>query len=163
MYTTSTEHFSTPLDVHNKLAVGPRSVSSVCVGSLPLKLWLSLVALAETNAYLIYIKHHKLSSDRYNHSDFKIDLEKELLKRAQEDAADVEEDAGITTRASVASVSSGNPRARRSEMPPTFRGHALSRDPNRNRACAICGSRTKTICGCGQAVCQLGRLKSNRE
>jgi hypothetical protein len=94
--------------VHNKLAVGPRRVSSGCVGSLPLKLWLSLVALAETNVYLLYIKHHKLTSDRHNHSDFKGDLDKELLKRSQEDAADMEEDAGITTGASVAIVYSGN-------------------------------------------------------
>jgi hypothetical protein len=96
--------------VHNKLAVGPRSVSSGCVGSLLLKLWLSLVALVETNAYLLYIKHHKLTSDRsgHNQSDFKGDLEEELLKRSQEDAVDVEEDAGITTRASMAIVYSGN-------------------------------------------------------
>jgi hypothetical protein len=101
----------------------------------------------------VYIKHHKLTSGRCNHSDFKVDIEKELLKRAQEVAADVEEDAGITTRASVTSVSSGKPRAWRGEMPPKCRGHALSQDPNRNRECVICGSRTKTSCGCGQAVC----------
>jgi hypothetical protein len=34
--------FFNAVDVHNKLAVGPRSVSGLCVGSLPLKLWLSI-------------------------------------------------------------------------------------------------------------------------
>jgi hypothetical protein len=46
--------FFNAVDLHNKLAVGPRSVSSVCVGSLPLKLRLSLVALAETNAHRVH-------------------------------------------------------------------------------------------------------------
>jgi hypothetical protein len=41
-------------------------------------------------------------SDRYSHSDFKGDLEKEIWAHAQEDAADMEEDAGIKARASVA-------------------------------------------------------------
>jgi hypothetical protein len=60
------------VDVHNKLPVGPRSVSGVCVGSLPLKLWLSFLAFAETNAYLLYARHHKLTSDQYSHADFKV-------------------------------------------------------------------------------------------
>jgi hypothetical protein len=73
--------FLNGLDVHNKLAVGPRSASSVCVGSLPLKLWLSFLAmLAETNAFLLYARHHKLASDQYCHADFKADLEKEVLQ-----------------------------------------------------------------------------------
>jgi hypothetical protein len=56
--------FLNGLDVHNKLAVGPRIASSVCVSSLPLKLWLSFLAmLSETNAFLLYARHHKLTSD----------------------------------------------------------------------------------------------------
>jgi hypothetical protein len=54
------------VDVHNKLAVGPRSVCNVATNSLPLKLWLSLVACAETNAYLMYVHLNKLTSEQYN-------------------------------------------------------------------------------------------------
>jgi hypothetical protein len=46
------------VDVHNTLSVGPRSVCSVGANSLVLKLFLSVVAFAETNAYLMYIRHH---------------------------------------------------------------------------------------------------------
>jgi hypothetical protein len=148
--------FFNAVDVHNKLSVGPRSVSSVCVGSLPLKLWLSFVAIAETNAYLLYARHHKLTSEQYCHADFKADLEKELLKRAQEDAVAVEEEAGVSTRRSeerVRGVASGDPQAIRSRMPDRFKGHALVRDTNVNRICMMCGSRTKTVCGCGRAIC----------
>jgi hypothetical protein len=53
--------FFNAADLHNKVSVGPQSVSSVFVGSSPLKLWLSLVAIVETNAYHVYIKHHKLT------------------------------------------------------------------------------------------------------
>jgi hypothetical protein len=72
------------VDVHNKLAVGPRSVCNMGANSLPLKLWLSMLAIAETNAYLVYVNHHKLTSERYNHADFKVDLERALLHRAQQ-------------------------------------------------------------------------------
>jgi hypothetical protein len=41
------------VDVHNKLAVGPRSVCNMGANLLPLKLWLSMLAIAETNAYLM--------------------------------------------------------------------------------------------------------------
>jgi hypothetical protein len=48
------------VDVHNKLAVGPRSLVSVGANHLLLKLWLSMIAMAETNAYLTYVKVKKL-------------------------------------------------------------------------------------------------------
>jgi hypothetical protein len=57
------------VDVHNKLAVGHRSVCNMGANSLPLKLWLSM-PIAETNACLVYVKHHKMTSERYNHADF---------------------------------------------------------------------------------------------
>jgi hypothetical protein len=71
------------VDVHNKLAVGPRSVCNMGANLLPLKLWLSMLAIAETNADLVYVMHHKLTSERYNHADFKVDVERALLHRAQ--------------------------------------------------------------------------------
>jgi hypothetical protein len=76
------------VDVHNKLAVGPRSVCNVATTSLPLRLWLSMLACAETNAYLMYMHHHKLSSEQYSHGDFKADLERELLQRANDGVLD---------------------------------------------------------------------------
>jgi hypothetical protein len=150
--------FFNAVDVHNKLAVGPRSVSGVCVGSLPFILWLSFLGIAETIAYLLYARHHKLTSDQYSHAEFEIDLEKELLKRAHENAVDVEEEARVSTRRSRESdsgVATGDPKAIRSSMPDScrFKGHALVRDSNINRLCMMCGSRTKTVCGCGQAIC----------
>jgi hypothetical protein len=69
------------VDVHNKLCVGPRSVCILGGNQFLLKLWLAMVAIAETNAYLTYAKLKKLSSDLYSHPDFKIDLEQELLSR----------------------------------------------------------------------------------
>jgi hypothetical protein len=59
------------VDVHNKLAAGPRSVCNVASSSLPLKLFLYLIACAETSGYLMYMHFHKLSAETYNHSDFK--------------------------------------------------------------------------------------------
>jgi hypothetical protein len=38
-------------------------------------------------------------------------------------------------------------------MPARFHGHALTRDATKNRKCMICGKKTKTICGCGRAIC----------
>jgi hypothetical protein len=55
-------HFNA-VDVHNKLSAGPRSMCDVGLNSLPFKLWLALVAFAETNAHVMYILHHKLSSE----------------------------------------------------------------------------------------------------
>jgi hypothetical protein len=145
--------FFNAVDVHNKLAVGPRSVCKVVVGSLPLKLWLGLLALAETNAYLVYIKHKKYTSEMYSHPDFKADLEEDLLKRAQEGDASSEEATGVRTRRSDESVASGGYERDRKRMPPGLQGHTLMRDENRNRRCMVCGVKTKMLCGCGRAIC----------
>jgi hypothetical protein len=69
---------------------------------------------------------------------------------------DVEEEARVSTRSSSESdsgVATGEPKAIRSSMPNRFKGHALVRDSNINRLCMMCGSRTKTVCGCGRAIC----------
>jgi hypothetical protein len=50
------------VDVHNKLALGPRSLCTVGANSLLLKIFLALVAIAETNAYLTYMDLKKLTS-----------------------------------------------------------------------------------------------------
>jgi hypothetical protein len=73
------------VDVYNKLATGPQSICSVGANSLVSKLFLSVDAFAETNAYLMYVKHHKLSWDEYNHSDFKVDLDRAMMQCAQHD------------------------------------------------------------------------------
>jgi hypothetical protein len=56
-------------EVYDKLAVGPRSVYNVGANSLPLKLWLSMLAIAKPHAYLVCVKHFKLTSEKYNHAD----------------------------------------------------------------------------------------------
>jgi hypothetical protein len=74
------------------------------------KLLLSVVAFAETNAYPMYIRHHKLTSDVYNHADCKVDLERGLLQHARqaEQATDGDEkEAGVVTRGSRGSVATG--------------------------------------------------------
>jgi hypothetical protein len=38
-------------------------------------------------------------------------------------------------------------------MPPTFQGHMLKRDDAMQRKCMICGKKTRSICGCGRAIC----------
>jgi hypothetical protein len=41
------------VDIHNKLALGPRSMSTIGTDHLLLKLFLKLLEMAETNAYLV--------------------------------------------------------------------------------------------------------------
>jgi hypothetical protein len=106
------------VDVHNKLSVEPRSVCKVATGSLPLKLWLYLVACAETNAYLMYTHHHKLSSEQYNHAKF--DLEGELLQCALEDGA-VSAEAGVCTRRGDG-MDSGATHTGEQSVPASFQG-----------------------------------------
>jgi hypothetical protein len=93
-------HFNA-VDVHNKLAVGPRSVNSVGANHLMLKLWLSMVAIAETNAYLTYVNAKNLISDQYSHLDFKADLVHELLQCAQQAGETAEEEGAPRTRGTL--------------------------------------------------------------
>jgi len=145
-------HFNA-VDVHNKLAVGPRSVNNVGANHLMLKLWLSMVAIAETNAYLTYVNAKKLTSDQYSHPDFKVDLVHELLQRAQQTGETAEEEGAPRTRGSIEQVATGGESGKRLQMPPTFRGHTLTRDQTKNRKCMVCGTFTKTLCSCGRAIC----------
>jgi hypothetical protein len=114
------------VDVHNKLAVGPRRVCIVASSSLPLKLFLYLTACAETNAYLMYMQHHKLSSEACNNSDFKLDLERELFQLAQEDCPVSEEEAEVHKHRSTKSVASGGTITGTQTMPARLQGQALT-------------------------------------
>jgi hypothetical protein len=141
-------HFNA-VDVHNKLCVGPRSVCSVGGNFLLLKLWLAMVAIAETNAYLTYAKLKKLSSDQYSHPDFKIDLEQELLQRGQQTGQIAKEEEFPRTRSLTEGVATGVGVGKRMQMPPTFLGHALTRDKTKNRKCMVCGTLTQEyLCMC---------------
>jgi hypothetical protein len=144
------------VDVHNKLSVGLRSVCSVGANSLVLKVFLSVAASAETNAYLMYIRHHKLTSDVYNHADFKVDLERGLLQHAQQaqQATDGgERETGVVTRRSRDSMATGAAVVQRKCMPSMYQGHALTRQDNTSLKCIGCGKNTKSLCKCGRAIC----------
>jgi hypothetical protein len=151
--------FFNAVDVHNKLALGPRSVCSVGANHLLLKIWLAAVGIAETNAFLLYCKAKKLTSEVYSHGDFKLDLSRELLQRAAKLAAESDtevEMAGPSTRTSRESnqqVAAGDMASRRHQMPPQLRSHALHRSENTNRMCSVCRHLTKSVCECGLAVC----------
>ena len=141
------------MDIHNKLAVGPRSINSVGANHLLLKIWLTMVAMCETNAYLMYTKHKKLTSEKYSHGDFKLDLERALIQRACALEMDVPEEAGTRARRSADSVATGDSGDKREQMPAAFQGHQLRQDRTKNRKCLICGTQTKWMCECGRAIC----------
>jgi hypothetical protein len=132
------------VDVHNKLCVGPRSVCILGGNHLLLKLWLAMVAIAETNTYLTYAKLKKLSSDQYSHLDCRIDLEQELLRRGQQAGQSAEEEEFPRTRSSTEGVATRVGVGKRMQMPPTFHGHALKRDETKNRKCMVCGTCCKS-------------------
>jgi hypothetical protein len=92
------------VDVHNTLALGPRSLSSVGGNHLLLTLWLAMVAIAETNAFLLYTRAKKLTSSEYSQGDFKLDLVNELLQQAckEEAHADSEDEQCRPSRCSSA-------------------------------------------------------------
>jgi len=151
--------FFNAVDVHNKLALGPRSVCSVGANHLLLKLWLAVVAIAETNAFLLYSRAKKLTTSEYSHGDFKLDLVHELLQQACKEEADAgseDEQCRPSTRSSAGSavdVATGDTADCRTTMPPELQKHALKRSENTNRKCSVCGHLTKAVCGCGLAVC----------
>jgi hypothetical protein len=51
------------IDVNDELALGRRRVCAASPSSLPMKIWLSTLAISLANAYLIHMKKHKLSTD----------------------------------------------------------------------------------------------------
>jgi hypothetical protein len=149
------------VDVRNKLVLGPHSVCPVGANSLQLKIFLALVAMAETNAYLTYVDIKKLTSAEYSHGDFKTDLERGLLERAAAVGAGMREGLGeaprATTRGSVARVATGGSVQPRTQMPPGLQGHRLQYDAHKNRKCMNCGTMTKSLCGCGRAFCGVSK------
>jgi hypothetical protein len=143
--------FFNAVDVHNKLALGPRSATAMCAKSLPLKIWLATLAMAATNAYLAYSKAAKLTSEDYSNSDFKTDLVQGLLECAGRSSVQAQagaEPEGRLTRATLVATAD-----KRMTMPPGLRGHGLSSHKDKRRKCTECGNMTKTICECGRAVC----------
>jgi hypothetical protein len=141
------------VDVHNKLAINPRNWCNVGANSLPFKLWQSMLAIAETNTYLLYVKHHELTIEKYNHADFKVDLERTLLHRAQQLSGDIEAESVVRTRLSNEGVPTGDATLKRKRMPAVFQRHMLQQDESRNRRCMMCGTKTKVIYRCGRAIC----------
>jgi hypothetical protein len=87
----------------------------------------------------MYVHLNKLTSEQYNHSDFKAELEEQLLQHADEAGSDSEVEAGVQTRRSTESGSTGAAKAHGDSMPARFQGHALTRDATKNRKCMICG------------------------
>jgi hypothetical protein len=145
------------VDVHNKLALGPRSVCSVGASHLLLKIFLALVAIAETNAYLTYMDIKKLTSSEYSHGDFKRDLERGLLERAARVQAGQGEDIGQASRAATRSAATSANTQLRTQMPPGLQGHRLQYEAAMNRKCLMCGNLTKNVCGCGRSFCGVAK------
>jgi hypothetical protein len=110
-----------------------------------------MLANAQTYAYLMCVKHHKLTTERYNHADFEVDLERALLQRAQQLSGDSGEEAVVRTRLSRDRVATGDATLKR--MATVFQGHMLQRDETKNRKWMIRRTKTKVICGCGRAIC----------
>jgi hypothetical protein len=108
------------VNVHSKLAVGPRSVCNMGAKSLPLKLKLSMLAIAETNDYVVYVKPHELTSERYDRADFNVDLERALLQRAQQLSGDSGKGAVVRTRLSHDRVATGDATLKCERMPTVF-------------------------------------------
>jgi hypothetical protein len=126
-------HFNT-VDVHNKLALGPRSLCTVGANHLLLKIFLALVAIAETIAYLTYINLKKLTSETYSRGDFKADLKRGLLECAAAMGAGEGEglvDAARVTRGAVGGVATGDPVQWRTRKPPGLQGHRLQHDASK--------------------------------
>jgi hypothetical protein len=171
--------FFDAVDVHCKLALGPRSVCSVGANHLLLKSWLATVGIAETRAFLLYCTAKKLTSEVYSHGDFKLDLSPELLQHAAKLAAESDSEGGMagsstcasresnehvaagdmagpstaTSRESNEQVAAGDMASRRHQLPPDLRSHALHRSEITNRMCLVCRHLTKSVCECGLAVC----------
>jgi hypothetical protein len=105
------------VDIHSKLALGPRSMSKIGTDHLLLKVFLKLLAMAEINAYLVYKDRKKLTSDEYCHGDFKADLERRLLRLAQQEEAVAKEapamETSPATRQSAAAAPAGGDRGHR--------------------------------------------------
>jgi polyhydroxyalkanoate synthesis regulator phasin len=126
--------------VHNKLALGPRSVCSIGANNLLLKVWLASVAISETNACLTHSRDNNLTSDVNSHGDFKTDSGNELVQRAQQAQESVDEGPRIQTRESEESVATRVPGPQRNQMLPALREHTLKHDARKNRKCMVCGT-----------------------
>jgi hypothetical protein len=122
--------------VHNKLSAGPRSVCNVATASLPLKLWLYLIACAKTSSYVKYMHNRKLSSDLYDHADLKLDLEQELLQ-CDFEAGAVSEEAGVLPLCSCDGVASGAMHIGDQSMPALIPGAHTSKVSTARAYCAI--------------------------
>jgi hypothetical protein len=101
----------------------------------------------------MYARHHKLKSEMYNHADFKLDLERALLQRAQQATQGSEVETGVETRRSREVVATGTPSVQRKRMPSVYRGHSLTRQDTGSLKCIQCGTKTKSLCECGRPIC----------
>jgi hypothetical protein len=120
------------VDVLDKLAVGPGSVCNVAANLL--LLWLTMLAIALTNAYLLCAKHQKMPSEKCSPADFKVDLECALPHRAQKLSGVSGEEVLVRTQLSNERVATGDAFLQRKWLPAVFRGHAPQRDETKNRA-----------------------------
>jgi hypothetical protein len=92
----------------------------------------------------------RLTSDKYCHGDFKIDLIDGLFKLAnklQVDSGNEENQGPVTRNTSTANDVNVSP-----AVPPGFQSHALMRDASVNRGCMHYGKLTKFVCGFGRAI-----------
>jgi hypothetical protein len=59
----------------------------------------------------------------------------------------------VVTRRSRDSLATGAAVVQRKCMPSKYQGHVLTRQDNTSRKCIGCGTKTKSLCECGRAIC----------
>jgi hypothetical protein len=128
---------SIAVDVHTKRALSSHSLCSLIANHLHLKIFLGMVAIAETSTYLGNIDFKKLITVRYSHSDFKTDLKRELLEHAQQEGKGWEEKPGPVTRGAVEDVAGRGRAAQLKQFATSLHRHCQTFKDSHNKKCMV--------------------------
>lgn len=156
------------VDLFNRLAFGPGSIGTgISTKSFELRLFLSTLAMAETNAYLAYISKNDIRCEDMPHREFKYKLAMECINRLREERGSTQSAAARrTSGSSRGSVAAPSPDAtnnakpfkrgswQKEALPAIWQGHLLCSAGKRHPNCEMCNKRTGFTCGCGRAICR---------